>query len=209
MSARFRKFLPLHILMMGTVLLIALYVQNSDHPYRLQIQNILFDNLNKTHLRPASDQVVIVDIDEKSLDRPELGQWPWPRTTVAELITKIAKDYQAKVIGFDMVFAEADNTSPDQLVRIWRKQGGDETVFNALDRLESHDKIMARAIRDAGNVVLGLNFEDQRSASAFGYTPRPKADVSFAHQAIPVFDRPRLRQTTDFGAENIKPSVVL
>lgn len=183
MSARFRKFLPLHILMMGTVLLIALYVQNSDHPYRLQIQNILFDNLNKTHLRPASDQVVIVDIDEKSLDRPELGQWPWPRTTVAELITKIAKDYQAKVIGFDMVFAEADNTSPDQLVRIWRKQGGDEAVFNALDRLESHDKIMARAIRDAGNVVLGLNFEDQRSASAFGYTPRPKADVSFAHQA--------------------------
>ncbi len=183
MWRRIRNIIPLHIVMMGAVLCGGLYVQSSDHPYRRQIQNILFDNLNKTYFRPASDQVVIVDIDEKSLDRPELGQWPWPRTTVADLITKITDDYGAKVMGFDMVFAEADNTSPDQLVRIWRKQGGDENVYKAIDRLESHDKIMARAIRSAGNVVLGLNFEDKRATGTFGYTPRPKIDVSFARKA--------------------------
>src|SRR5262245_10483646 len=47
--------------------------------------------------------VVIVDIDDESLK--ELGQWPWPRTMVADLVARLTA-MGAAVIGFDIVFAE-------------------------------------------------------------------------------------------------------
>src|SRR3954463_4560762 len=56
-------------------------------------------------LRP----VVIVDIDEPSLR--QLGQWPWPRTRVAELITNLTR-LGAAAIAFDVVFSEPDRLSP-------------------------------------------------------------------------------------------------
>src|SRR5262245_61542214 len=51
--------------------------------------------------------VVIVDVDEKSLK--ELGQWPWPRSTLASLVNRLRQD-GAAAIGFDVVFAEADRS---------------------------------------------------------------------------------------------------
>lgn len=55
--------------------------------------------------RKASDQVVILAIDEKSLAQE--GQWPWPRKTMARLIDEIMSR-GAKVIGFDLVWAEKE-----------------------------------------------------------------------------------------------------
>ena len=57
------------------------------------------------HPRVPAEQspVVIIDIDERSLS--ELGQWPWPRTLVGDLIAA-TRDYGMAVIGFDAVFAE-------------------------------------------------------------------------------------------------------
>lgn len=60
------------------------------------------------------DNVVIVDIDEKSLK--EIGQWPWPRDNVAKLIYEIAKQ-EPKAIGLDIVFAENDNSSPRTVLK--------------------------------------------------------------------------------------------
>src|SRR5580704_12681421 len=57
-------------------------------------------------LRPreqVSRPVVIVDIDEPSLR--ELGQWPWPRTLLADLVTRLT-EAGAAAIGFDVIFAE-------------------------------------------------------------------------------------------------------
>ena len=53
--------------------------------------------------------MVIVDLDEESLKAK--GQWPWPRTLVAQLIDNLTR-YQVAAIGFDIVFAETDRTSP-------------------------------------------------------------------------------------------------
>ena len=49
----------------------------------------------------TSRPVVIIDIDEKSLGK--YGQWPWPRTRVADLIKRLT-ELDAAVIGFDIVF---------------------------------------------------------------------------------------------------------
>ena len=63
-----------------------------------------FDVLQKKYPRSTDGQTysVIVDIDEKSL---EIGQWPWPRTVLADLFEK-SKDAGMLVLGLDVLFAE-------------------------------------------------------------------------------------------------------
>src|SRR6266850_5802337 len=53
--------------------------------------------------------ITIIDIDEKSLAK--FGQWPWPRTRVADLVTNLTR-LGAVVIAFDIMFAEADRLNP-------------------------------------------------------------------------------------------------
>jgi serine phosphatase RsbU (regulator of sigma subunit)/CHASE2 domain-containing sensor protein len=59
-------------------------------------------------------RVAIVDVDEKSL--AQFGQWPWPRTLVAELVRRIAEGHP-RVLGIDIVFAEPDRLSPPEIAR--------------------------------------------------------------------------------------------
>ena len=55
------------------------------------------------------DRIVIVDIDEKSLS--EVGRWPWGRDVLAQLVKKLTDEYRVSVLGFDVVFAEPDESS--------------------------------------------------------------------------------------------------
>ncbi|MBV8467649.1 MAG: CHASE2 domain-containing protein, partial [Burkholderiales bacterium] len=54
-------------------------------------------------------RLVVVDLDEKSLAK--VGRWPWPRVTVAKLVDQLTGKYKAAVVGFDVVFAEKDESS--------------------------------------------------------------------------------------------------
>ena len=54
-------------------------------------------------------RIVIIDIDEKSL--AEIGRWPWRRDRMARLTTRAFDDYGARLMGFDLVMAEADDSS--------------------------------------------------------------------------------------------------
>ena len=93
--------------------------------------------------------VVIVDIDEASLRK--LGQWPWPRTRVADLITSLTK-LGAAAIAFDVVFSEPDRLSPALAADLYRDL--DEETRNKLRALPSNDQVMADAIKQS-RVVLG------------------------------------------------------
>src|SRR5256885_13304528 len=66
----------------------------------------LFEPRVKT-IRP----VTIVDIDERSLADPRLGQWPWPLTRIADIVTNLTK-LRADVIDFDAVLSEPDQLYP-------------------------------------------------------------------------------------------------
>ncbi len=93
--------------------------------------------------------VTIIDIDEKSLAK--LGQWPWPRTRVADLIDKLTA-LGAVVIAFDIVFAEPDRLNPavaaDTIPNL------DEDVRAKLRALPSNDRILADSLKRS-RVVLG------------------------------------------------------
>ena len=92
--------------------------------------------------------VVIVDIDEKSLKT--VGQWPWPRTRVADLITHLTQ-MGALVIAFDIVFAEPDRMSPSVAADAFRDL--DEATRVKLRALPSNDSVLADALRKS-HVVL-------------------------------------------------------
>ncbi len=150
------KFLTnkwVHFLVLFALLIGGVYFSGSNHELRKRLQYATFDTYNKIKPREASDRVVIIDLDEESIKK--LGQWPWPRSVMAQLVTNL-KDLGAKVIAFDIVFAEADRTSPARIAQTLPQ--GDEyaPVKTALDALPDNDAIFAKAIEDAGNVVTGF-----------------------------------------------------
>jgi adenylate cyclase len=97
----------------------------------------------------TSRPVTIVDIDEPSLKK--LGQWPWPRTYLADMVINLA-NLGAVAIGFDVVFSEPDRLNPDVAAKSMRYL--DDLTRNRLRELPSNDQIFADAIRRA-RVVLG------------------------------------------------------
>lgn len=103
-----------------------------------------FDPRVKT-VRP----VTIVDIDEKSLAK--LGQFPWPRTRIADFVANLTR-LGAVAIGFDIMFAEPDRLNPDVAADTFRNL--DEETRVKLRALPSNDQIFADAMRHS-RVVLG------------------------------------------------------
>ena len=93
--------------------------------------------------------VTIVDIDDKSLEK--LGQWPWPRTRIAALVTELTR-LGAVVIAFDAVFSEPDRLNPAVAAETFSQL--DEETRAKLRALPSNDQILADAIRKS-RVVLG------------------------------------------------------
>src|SRR4051794_539344 len=93
--------------------------------------------------------VRIVNIDEKSLAK--FGQWPWPRTRVADLVTNLTR-LGAVAIAFDIMFAEADRLNPAAAADTLRNL--DDETRTKLRALPSNDDILADALRHS-RVVLG------------------------------------------------------
>jgi adenylate cyclase len=136
---------------LALLLLVALAALRIADPQPIQELRVrVFDLFQVLHPRKATERpVVIVDIDEKSLKA--IGQWPWPRTRVADLITRLTQ-MGALVIAFDIVFAEPDRMSPNIAADTFRDL--DEATRAKLRALPSNDAVLADALRHS-HVVLG------------------------------------------------------
>ena len=110
----------------------------------------LFDFYQQLKPREADQRpVVIVDIDEASLKA--LGQWPWPRTQLAELIDAITRAGSVG-IAMDIVFAEPDRTSPARVAATLGQLS--DGARAELEASPDHDQVLAEAIARS-RVVLG------------------------------------------------------
>jgi adenylate cyclase len=136
---------------LALILLLALAALRVANPIPVQELRVrVFDLFQILHPREATQRpVVIVDIDEKSLK--SVGQWPWPRTRVADLIARLTQ-MGALVIAFDIVFAEADRLSPSVAADAFRDL--DEATRTKLRALPSNDSVLADVLRKS-RVVLG------------------------------------------------------
>ncbi|MBY0567173.1 MAG: adenylate/guanylate cyclase domain-containing protein [Hyphomonadaceae bacterium] len=111
---------------------------------------------------PADSPIRVVQIDEASLAR--YGQWPWPRTTMAEL-TQTLGEANAAAIVFDILFAEPDRTSPEQVVAAAPPQRRPQ-LERALRTLPSHDAVFAEALGRHPS-VLATSLHEDATAVAF------------------------------------------
>lgn len=152
-SGRLSTFLFL-ILLMG--------VQLEDPGVLRLIRARVFDFYQQTKPRTLTEEspVVVIDIDEKSL--AEQGQFPWPRTVVGDLITK-ATALGVDAIGFDVMFAEEDQTSMSKVVTRVPSSVIDQATRSRLEAVPTNDQLLAEAIAASGKVVLGqTSFADRR-----------------------------------------------
>ncbi|VAW10635.1 Adenylate cyclase [hydrothermal vent metagenome] len=116
--------------------------------------------------------VRIIDIDDASLKR--FGQWPWPRTRLAELVNRL-NDLGAAAIGFDFVFSEPDRTSPEEILAELPPGPDLARLAEFLASRRSNDEAFAAAMAK-GNVVLGTVL----NTSGGGATNRPPVGFAYA-----------------------------
>src|SRR5664279_2696079 len=122
----------------------------ADPPPIEELRVRTFDTFQRIDPRVKTARpVTIVDIDEKSLAK--LGQWPWPRTRIADLVSNLTK-LGAVVIAFDVIFSEPDRLNPDVAADTFRDL--DDETRTKLRALPSNDQLFANAMRRS-RVVLG------------------------------------------------------
>ncbi len=146
-----------------------------------RLDNILYDARLRFSMPATHDpRIVIVDIDEKSL--AELGHWPWSRDKLAALVDELHERQKVRVIGFDIVFAEADESSGlkhlQQLATTeFKNQPGFTETLRQLEPALNYDAAFARAIENRP-VVLGYYFTSDREGRTNGQLPAPVMEPS-------------------------------
>src|SRR3989338_2457735 len=141
-----------------------------------RLDDILFDSrLRAAMPRTLDERIVIVDMDEKSL--AEAGRWPWGRNKLAALVDELLGRQQAALLGFDVVFAEADDSSGlKRLQQLARNELKDQPAFtDKLDQIQAsldYDAVFAKSLENKP-VVLGYYFTSDRDGRVNGALPVP------------------------------------
>ena len=166
-----------------TVMIAALALYREQPQFLQTFQLKLFDlyqQIKPREYQPAP--VKIIDLDDASLAR--IGQWPWPRNRLADMLIELF-EAGAAVVAFDVVFAEPDRTSPNEVLPVWlglpelnlRELPPEWREFSQaiLQSVPDHDDIFAEVIAQT-NVVLGIT----RSEGSTGRPPTVKAGFAVA-----------------------------
>ena len=104
----FKKYSSIILL----IFLVLIKIQDSN--FVRKIENISYDAYQSLFIEKSNfDEVVIIDIDEKSIG--EIGQFPWRRDIFADLIQKL-NQYGVSVITFDVFFSEEDKQNPKKIL---------------------------------------------------------------------------------------------
>ncbi|WP_196223358.1 CHASE2 domain-containing protein [Roseibium sp. RKSG952] len=156
----------------ATALLALLTLYRVANPELLTaIRELTFDAYQRFAPREYQPVPVrIVDIDENAIG--QYGQWPWPRTRLAEVVRNL-DELGAAVIAFDIVFSEPDRTSPARLSENFHSHDL-SSVVHLLEALPDHDLVFADMISQAP-VVLGFALVPDVS----GGKPSVKAGFAF------------------------------
>jgi len=121
---------------------------------------------------PASEHIVMIDIDEASINR--MGRWPWPRSEFSNIIKKLS-NANARIIGLGVPFIQKQRTTNSmQLATILRQDGksSEASKIEAQIRAMDGDYMLTSATKESGNVYMSMLF-DNKKKSAYINTPLP------------------------------------
>lgn len=160
-------------------LLLAVFDVWLGERYWSPVRYRIFDAYQRVFPRqPQRRPVVVVDIDEPTLAK--LGQWPWPRTRLAQLIDATTQ-LGALAVGLDMIMPEPDRQSPSMLID--DRPDLPLTLRDELARLPSNDAILAETLRRVPSVIgrVGMSGGENDAQPSRGQTPvRMHGDLSIA-----------------------------
>ena len=167
-----------------------------------RLDNIIYDaRLRATMPQTIDERIVIVDIDEKSL--AEVGRWPWSRNRLADLVNELFERQKTALLGFDLVFAEEDDSSGlKRLKLLAQNELRDQAVFTEkLTQIQAsldYDALFAKSI-EKRPVVMGYYLTSDRDGRVSGVLPAPVMGAEALH-GRPI----RFTSWNGFGS-NIEP----
>jgi adenylate cyclase len=162
------------------LVIVLLFIGHAAKYYQVgivaQLDHIIYDaRLRMTMPRGIDERIVILDIDEKSLQ--EVSRWPWPRDVMADVVTKLLDKHQVALVAFDIVFAEPDYSSGikrlDELASKDLKQvPAFAEIYEKLRPRLDNDGLFAQAIKGRP-VVLSYYLNSDKDAKQIGAIPEP------------------------------------
>jgi len=190
------------------VLAAALLLRWFDPAILSDLRALVFDQYQRVAPREYQPlPVKIVDIDDASIAK--FGQWPWPRSVIANLVAKLQAE-GAAVIAFDVVFSEPDRTAPARVYSNWDLAPDDPLIKELQERVTDPDTKLAQELARA-NVVLGfvLTEDDhpatiKRKGGMVPYGINPRNFVQYFPGVLPAL--PQLQDAAKGnGAVNAVP----
>jgi len=132
------------------------------------LEHKVYDSMIRLRQRKAATQVLVVAIDDQSIQ--QLGSWPWPRSYLADMVKRLS-DYGVQAMGICLLYPTREvnpglqeleyikGRLKDQLSKSRNKTTLkiNSILTEAGNRL-NHDAILIAAVRSASNVVLPLRF---------------------------------------------------
>ncbi len=147
---RYRRWI--HIIVPLAILIVAIGARREFTEVIEEAQLKVFDVYQRIQPREYQPAPVrFVDLDDETLEK--VGQWPWPRTYLADFVARLA-NAGAAVIAFDIVFAEEDRTSPTNVLPLWPSSPEMEALIANKEALPDHDAVFADVLSQI-NAVSG------------------------------------------------------
>jgi len=147
MNKKFLKFLKylLIVLILSTTLILSyLYIPKTLESFDNRLRDYMFVLRGEV---PHSNNIVIIDIDDKSLEK--VGQWPWSRNKLSDMLVNLTES-GVGLIAFDIVFAEEDRSNPTKII---------ETLGIKTDKeIPDYDYIFAATVAQTPT-ILGYQFQ--------------------------------------------------
>ena len=167
-----------------------------------RLDDIIYDTrLRATMPKTMDERIVIIDIDEKSL--ADVGRWPWGRNKMADLVNELFDQQKVAILGFDVLFAEADDSSGLKRLRQlagneMKDQAGFAERLGQMEASLDYDTLFARSLEKRA-AVLGYYMTSDREGRTTGVLPAP------VMQKNALLGRPiKFTSWSGFGA-NIAP----
>ncbi len=145
--------------------------------------------LRFSSVKPANKDIVVVSIDDRSLQT--YGAWPWPRTLLAEATRKLARA-RPDVIGFTVPFdVPQNNRSLDQIEKLKQAltnarvmHGKVREAFRATQSTLLADQVLASRFRTSGRIVLAIPYGKDFSHETEPTGPLPEYLDKFTLQYV-------------------------
>ncbi|KPJ58542.1 MAG: hypothetical protein AMJ42_03090 [Deltaproteobacteria bacterium DG_8] len=200
MKSTLKKRIPFFISIGFIIATIGFYRAKLHFLERMELDTYDLRFVYRGPLKPGNDIALIV-IDEKSLD--EIGRWEWPRSVITELIHKLRK-CNAKVIGFDIAFPEPDQHSELKTITSIKEEAekykiDNQEFYHILSKKAARadtDGNLARAIKEAGNVVIGYFFHTEKEVLKDSSRNEAQFEEHTSKFAYPFYTLPPKTETT-------------